>query len=162
MRPALAATPLDSMQYQPQMSPPGLSTGGIILRMALSLVIVIGLILVLVVLLRFLQRNTLLSRQGAWAKVIDRIGIGPNKMLALVEIFGKVYVLGVTDHGISTLLNEQEIDLSHVHEVVADVERKKAIPGNLGNSFLQLLDSKLHDLRKNYPWPGKEDHRDES
>ncbi len=150
--PLVGAATLDNLQYpQPvPMAPP--SVAGMLLRLFLSLAIVLGLILVLV---KLLQKNNLLARQGSWAKVVDRVVIGPNKTLILAEIFGKVYVLSVTDHNISTLLNEQEIDLSQFSQVVADVERKRALPAYLGNNFLQVLESKLGDLKKSYRASGR-------
>ncbi len=104
---------------------------------------VIGLILVLV---KLLQRSTLLSGKSAWAKVVDQVVIGPNKMLVLVEIFGKIYVLGVTDHNISTLLGENDIDLSQLRQAVADAERKRAIPSYFRKTFRQIWESKRQEL----------------
>lgn len=148
-----AATPQDNLQYQQPVPLPAPNIGSILVQLVLSLIIVIGLVLVLV---KLLQKNTLLSRQSAWAKVVDRVVIGPNKQLVLAEIFGKVYVLGVTDHNISTLLGETDIDLSQLRQVVADVERKRAMPAYFSKSFLQILESKLQDLKRSYPGAGKD------
>jgi len=144
------AAPQDNLQLGASLPSP--SIGGILLRLVLSLVIVIGLMLVLV---KLLQKNNLLSRQSAWAKIVDQVAIGPNRMLVLAEIFGKVYVLGVTDHNITTLLGENEIDLSEFRQVVADAERKRGIPSYFNKPFLQILESKLQDLKRSYPGAGK-------
>ena len=76
--------------------------------------------------------------------------------LVLAEIFGKIYVLGVTDHNISTLLGENEIDLSQLKQVVADVERKRALPAYFNKPFLQILESKIQDLKRSYSGGGKD------
>lgn len=150
--PAEAATAQDNLQLGASLPSPDI--GGFLLRLVFSLIIVIGLVLVLV---KLLQKNSLLSRQSAWAKVIDQVAIGPNRMLVLAEIFGKVYVLGVTDHNITTLLGEKEIDLSEFKQVVADAERKRGIPSYFNKPFLQILESKLQDLKRNYSGAGKGD-----
>jgi len=147
---AAVQLPGDLPPYQTTvpMAPSSINMGGIILQLVISLVIVIGLALILI---KLLQKNTLFSRQGTWARVVDQASLGSNKMLVLAEIFGKVYVLGVTDHGITTLLGENDIDLSLVQQVFAEAEnRKKLIPSYLGNSFHNILDSRIEDLRRRY------------
>jgi len=146
-----AGQPLGDLQpYQAPtpVAPPGMNMGSEILQLVLSLVVVIGLALVLI---KFLQRNTMLSRQSAWARIVDQVSVGPNKMLVLAEIFGKVYVLGVTEHSITTLLGENDIDLSQVKQAFAEAEnRKRIVPSYLGNPFRGILDSRIEDLKRRY------------
>jgi flagellar biosynthetic protein FliO len=140
--------PLGDLQYQEPASLTPPSMGGLLLRMVISLAVVIGLAIILA---KLLQKNTLLSRQSTWARVVDQVNVGPNKRLALTEIFGKVYVLGVTDHGITTLLGEDDIDLSLVKQAFAEAEsRKRIVPSYLHNPFVQTLESKIGELRKYY------------
>ncbi|MGD0622036.1 MAG: flagellar biosynthetic protein FliO [Thermacetogeniaceae bacterium] len=146
-----AGQPLGDLQpYQAPtpVAPPGMNMGSEILQLVLSLVVVIGLALVLI---KFLQKNTMLSRQSAWARIVDQVSVGPNKMLVLAEIFGKVYVLGVTEHSITTLLGENDIDLSQVKQAFAEAEnRKRIVPSYLGNPFRGILDSRIEDLKRRY------------
>ena len=137
-----AGQPLGDLQYKEPTTTPvtPINTGAVLLQLVISLAVVIGLALILI---KFLQRNTLLSRQSAWARIVDQVNVGPNKMLVLAEIFGKVYVLGVTDHGITALLGEDDIDLSQVRQVFAEVDSRKG-------RFLQTLDSKLGELKKRF------------
>jgi hypothetical protein len=72
-------------------------------------------------------------------------------MLVMAEIFGKVYVLGVTEHSITTLLGENDIDLSQVKQAFAEAEnRKRLVPPYLGNPFRGILDSWIEGLKKRY------------
>ncbi len=139
---AWAAGGVGDLPYKEPMTAPvaPINMGAMLLQLVISLAVVIGLALILI---KFLQRNTLLSRQSAWARIVDQVNMGPNKMLVLAEIFGKVYVLGVTDHGITTLLGENDIDLSQVRQVFAEVDSRKG-------RFLQTLDSKLGEFKKRY------------
>jgi flagellar biogenesis protein FliO len=143
-----AGQPLGDLQYNAptQMAP--INIGVVLLQLVISLVVVIGLALILV---KFLQKNNLLARQSAWARVVDQVSVGPNKMLVLAEIFGKVYVLGVTEHSITTLLGENDIDLSQVKQAFAEAEnRKKLVPPYISNTFRGILDSRIEDLKKRY------------
>jgi flagellar biogenesis protein FliO len=145
-----AGQPLGALQpYQvPAPVLPSINIGGLILQLVFSLAIVIGLALILI---KFLQKNSLLSRQSTWARVVDQVSVGPNRMLVLTEIFGKVYVLGVTEHSIATLLGENEIDLSLVKQAFAEAEnRKKIVPSYLGNPFRGILESRIEDLKRRY------------
>lgn len=135
-----AGQPPEAFQYQAPAPVTTINTGAVLLQLVISLAVVIGLALILI---KFLQRNTSLSRQNAWARIVDQVSLGPNKMLVLAEIFGKVYVLGVTDHSITALLGENDIDLSQVRQVFADVDSRKG-------KFLQTLDSKIGELKRRY------------
>lgn len=83
-------------------SPP--SMGSTLLRLILSLIIVIVLIFLLI---KFFQRQMPFTRSGRWMRILDQVVIGQNRALILAEIAGKIYVLGITEHNITKLL---EID----------------------------------------------------
>lgn len=83
-------------------SPP--SMGSTLLRLILSFLIVIVLIFLLI---KFLQRQMPFTRSGRWMRILDQVVIGQNRALILAEIAGKIYVLGITEHNITKLL---EID----------------------------------------------------
>ena len=143
----------DSLKGQePVAAPP--SMGGMLFRMVISLLIVIALALVLV---KFLQKNTQLTRKSSWAKVVDQCIIGQNQRLVLVEIFGKVYVLGVTEHNIATILEEKDIDLSQVKELHEIENNRINMTSLFGGNFSQVLDDKIGSLKKYYSKSGKDE-----
>ncbi len=88
------------------LAPP--SMGSLLLRAVLSLALLGGLAFLTV---RFLQRRAFVARPGAWIRVLDQVAVGPNKGLVLVEIAGKVYVLGVSEHNITRLLEIRDPEL---------------------------------------------------
>ena len=57
--------------------------------------------------------NPSTATSGNWVQVLDQIALGTNKGLMLVEIEGKGYVLGVSDHSInviSTIEDQERLD----------------------------------------------------
>jgi flagellar biosynthetic protein FliO len=80
------------------------SMGSTLLRLILSLLIVVVLAFLLI---KFFQRQMPFTRSGRWMRVLDQMVIGQNRALLLTEIAGKIYVLGITDHNITKIL---EID----------------------------------------------------
>lgn len=99
------AVPLGNLEYQePEaVAPP--SMGSLLLRLIISLTVVLGLAFVVI---KYLQKRAAIAQTGRWIRVIDQVGVGPNKALLLAEIAGRLYVLGVTDHNISKLLEIKE------------------------------------------------------
>ena len=76
-----------------------------------------GLATVLLLVLLFLlkrQRNALGRHSGgdAWLRIRGRRALGPKKAVYCVEAFGRVLVLGVTEHQISVLLDLDRAELS--------------------------------------------------
>lgn len=101
--PAQAAA-LPNLDYQDPapLNPPNI--GVLLLRLVISLIVVIGLALVVI---KFLQRRPFFTRPARWIRILDQVTVGPNRGLLLAEIAGKIYVLALTDHSITKLL---EID----------------------------------------------------
>ncbi|NLP43742.1 MAG: flagellar biosynthetic protein FliO [Peptococcaceae bacterium] len=90
-------------------------------------VLVFLLILVVVLwLIRRLNRYTLHNMQTSWARVLDRQPLGTQQSLYLVEIAGKIKVLGVTDHQINVLteISEPEIVAEILEEIATRPEEK--------------------------------------
>ncbi len=99
------AAPLANLEYQEPQADPQLNVGALLFRLVVSLVVVLGLA---VIVIKFLQKRAFVTQTGRWIRIIDQVGIGPNKALLLSEIAGRIYVLGVTDHGISKLLEIED------------------------------------------------------
>lgn len=143
---AWAVRSVSRLNYQDPVPAAPPSLGGMLLRLVISLVIVI---LLAALLIRFLQRYSLPVRQSNWARVMDQVPLGQNRSLVLAEIFGRVYVLAVTDHGVSTLLKEEDLDLSLLKRVIDESElRSVSSPLFKGKTFLQTLESKIGGFRK--------------
>lgn len=119
------------------------SMGSMLFRMLISLVIVIVLA---VILIKFLQKNTQLTKQSSWAKVLDQMIIDPKKRLVLVEMFGNVYVLGVTENNITIILEEKDIDLSQVKELQELNDRMNTTPLS-GSKFIQIFEDKIRQMK---------------
>ncbi|HEX6970805.1 MAG TPA: flagellar biosynthetic protein FliO [Limnochordia bacterium] len=94
----------------------GILAGGSGLAWALlrTFVVLILLLPAIYWVTRWYARRALGSREAAWMRVIETIALGPQRHVCLIEVAGKVLVLGVTPQAI-TLLTEvdDEALLSH-------------------------------------------------
>lgn len=117
--PSWAALPNLNYQEPGSFDPPQM--GALLLRVVISLVVVLGLA---VLVTKFLQRRTFISRPGHWIRVLDQVMVGPNKGLLLAEIAGKIYVLGITDHNITKLL-----EIEDPEQVAAILSEEGHLPG---------------------------------
>lgn len=136
------AAPLGDLDYQePEaVAPP--SMGSLLLRLFISLIVVLGLAFFV---LKYLQKRTAISQTGRWIRVIDQVGIGPNKALLLAEIAGRLYVLGVTDHNISKIL---EIKEASQVEAILEESLEPDISSLRGEILDRLRKRPFHKLLK--------------
>lgn len=82
------------------------SFGWALLRTAVVLALLIPAIYLTT---RLYARRALSARDAAWVRVIETVSIGPQQKLCIVEVAGKVLVLGVTPQHV-TFLTEIEDD----------------------------------------------------
>ncbi|HHY39620.1 MAG TPA: flagellar biosynthetic protein FliO [Syntrophaceticus sp.] len=128
-------------------SPP--SIGSTLLRLILSLLIVIVLIFLLI---KFLQRQMPFTRSGRWMRILDQVVIGQNRALILAEIAGKIYVLGITEHNITKLLEIDDpskvalFSAEEMEEVYSDSLWKRTLEQFCGGNRLWRL--KNRDYKK--------------
>lgn len=88
------------LQYQDTAKAETPSVFWIIVQMILAL----GLIIVLAWgAIQFLGSRINSRLQGQWIRVLDEVILGQNRGIVAVEIGGRVFLLGVTDHQISML-----------------------------------------------------------
>ena len=99
------------------------SVAGMILEMILALVIIVALAWAI---LGFLGRRMTGRMQGRWIRVLDEVVLGPNRGIMAVELGGKVFLMGVTDHQISLLMEIEDPGL--VHEMLAIREEHYGYP----------------------------------
>lgn len=131
----------NGLPYQESATLP--SMGIMLFKMLISLVIVIVLA---VILIKILQKNTQLTKQSSWAKVLDQLIIDPKKRLVLVEMLGKVYVLGFTENNITVILQEKDIDLSQVKEL-QELNSRMQMSSLSGSKFLQIFEDKIRQMK---------------
>jgi flagellar protein FliO/FliZ len=77
-----------------------------VLKMLLGLAVVVGLILGLARLARWLGQGSMLSGQAV--QLVSVLPLGAKEKLALVDVGGKQVLIGVTAHSISALLELPE------------------------------------------------------
>lgn len=90
-----------------------------------------------------LRNNTAGRVQGTWVHVVDEVALGPNRGIALCEVGGKIYAVGVTDHQVNLLF---EVDHPQLLDEISREPVVRSIPNQspLASLFNQLL-SKSRD-----------------
>lgn len=94
-----------NLNYDDPQMQEGPSMAGLLLRLVLSLVFIIGLAWITI---QVFGRQVARKFQGQWLQVLDEVILGQNRGIILCEIGGKVYALGVTDHQISALFEVED------------------------------------------------------
>ena len=76
------------------------------------IVVLIAIIALIVLLIRFLSRNSRIFTSGRGIRLLGGIPLGQNKSLQIVEIAGRIYVLGVGDNVqlIDVIADEKEAE----------------------------------------------------
>lgn len=120
------------------------SIGAMFLRLVISLLFVIVLAFLAI---KLFQRQRPFTRSGRWMRILDQVVIGQNRAILLAEIAGKIYVLGVTDHNITKLLEID--DASKVALFSAeDLEAKEYSTSLWRKTFEQFLPGKGNNTRR--------------
>lgn len=121
------------------------SMGATLLRLVLSILIVIVFAFLAI---KFFQRQMPFTRSGRWMRILDQVVIGQNRALLLAEIAGKIYVLGITDHNITKLLEID--DASKVALFSAeDLEAKDYSNSFWKRTFEQFFTGRGNDFSRN-------------
>ncbi len=81
------------------------SITGLLLRLAASLLLIVGLAWVII---RVFGRQAARKLQGEWLQVLDEVALGQNRGIVICEIGGRAYAIGVTDHQITTLFEIED------------------------------------------------------
>ncbi len=121
------------------------SFAGAMLRMVMALALVLALMLALYWLMRRLSPRQLTSYGAGGLKVWGRLGLGPKKSLALVEVGRKMLVLGLGTHEVVLL---REIDDA---EEIAEIKNSSGVgfmrrgKGNKGAGFINIFKRKQED-----------------
>ncbi|MDH7576750.1 MAG: flagellar biosynthetic protein FliO [Bacillota bacterium] len=117
------ATALPNLDYQDPgpLAPPQMGT--LLLRLIISLLVVIGLALIVI---KFIQRRPFIPRPSHWIRILDQVAIGPNRGLLLAEIAGRIYVLALTEHSITKLLEIE--DPSYITSLLEEEDALAGLP----------------------------------
>jgi flagellar biosynthetic protein FliO len=91
-------------EYQePQVQePPGV--GGLLFKILVSVLVIVILSYGLI---RFFGKGFKLQG-GTWINILDHVSLGPNRGIYLVDIGGKVLVLGITDHNMVKIMEIED------------------------------------------------------
>lgn len=86
-----------------------------------------------------LRNNTAGRVQGTWVHIVDEVALGPNRGIALCEVGGKIYAVGVTDHQVNLLFEVDHPQL--LDEISREPVLTRSIPNQspLANVLNQLL-----------------------
>jgi len=72
--------------------------------MVVQTILALGFVLLLAWgVFRLFGRNMRTRLQGRYMRVLDEISLGPNRGIVVVEVGGKAFIIGITDHQISML-----------------------------------------------------------
>lgn len=120
---------------------PAQSSGWSLVAYVCSLAIVFGVVVALAYFVsRFMGMKFGAARQGKVSQILDTVSLGPNRGLYVVDIAGKILLLGVTDHQIACL---QEI----TDEMEIAKLRSLAGQGPVG-AFSQVFEKQMLSLEE--------------
>ena len=150
---------IENQPYDPNVTvpvtPETFSWSGLIGTIVVFLIILI----IALWLIKRLNRYSVRNMESPWARVLDRQVLYGSQVLYLVEIAGKIQVLGVTDHHISKVeeINDPEIAAEILEEIAQRPEEKldKVMSGIFNkfrrkrkSSFSSELERLLEEARR--------------
>lgn len=139
--PAYAAGSSEYLKYseqQPAASTSMLSTIAYVFSLIITFGFVIGLAYFAS---KFLGQKMSNLNHSSDNKILTTLSLGPNKSVCVVEIAGRVFILGVTDHNINLL---QELS---VEEEIAKIKAQSNLVPEAAN-YEQLFQNQFTALRQ--------------
>lgn len=120
---------------------------------------VMALCLILVLawgMIRIFGGNMRGRMQGRYIRVLDEIVLGPNRGMAVVEVGGKAFIVGITEHQISVL---GELDDSRVIEemILTSLENPYASPPSPVTAWRYVKDKLVLGFHRKEQGPKFED-----
>jgi len=98
-------------------------------------------------LIKRLNRYTVRNMDSPWARVLDRQVLYGNQVLYLVEIAGKIQILGVTDHHISKVEEIDDPDIAS--EILEEIAHR---PEEKLDKFMSGIFNKLRSKKRRDPF----------
>lgn len=128
---------------------PGLDLGPFILKGAVSLILVIGLIMIFYF---FISRRGLIRKSSSFS-ILDSCVVAPGKSLYLIEACGHFIVLGSSEQNLNLLLEitkQEEIDRLRMQFQNSSGDFDKILSRNISSQDLTLTEVKkqIEHLRK--------------
>ncbi|MBD5112527.1 MAG: flagellar biosynthetic protein FliO [Ruminococcaceae bacterium] len=105
-------------------------------QMIMALIGVLALVFVIFWLMKKLNRRISMSDSHNM-RILERINLGPDKMLLLVSVCGKCMVLGVTSNHTEKILDLEQTE----EELVARPEQPNGGNPSFGESFKIILEN---------------------
>lgn len=151
---------IENQPYNPSVTPveavQPFSWTGLIGTILLFLIILI----VSLWLIKRLNRYSIRHMQAPWVRVLDKQVLGGQQALFLVEIAGRIQVLGATDHHITKIeeINDPEVAAEILEEIASRPEEKmdsfltgivkRFTKKKQNENFSAELERYLHEIRR--------------
>ncbi len=125
-----------------------------------TIVLFLAILVVSLWLIKRLNRYTIRNMQAPWVRVLDRQVLGGQQALYLIEIAGKIQVLGTTDHHITKIeeINDPDVVAEILEEIAGRPEEKidSILTGiskrfkkkKQSDTFSAELERYLHEIRR--------------
>ncbi|MDE7400084.1 MAG: flagellar biosynthetic protein FliO [Oscillospiraceae bacterium] len=105
-------------------------------QMIMALIGVLALVFVIFWLMKKLNRRISMSDSHNM-RILERINLGPDKMLLLVSVCGKCMVLGITSNHTEKILELEQTE----EELIARPEQSNGGNPSFGESFKIILEN---------------------
>lgn len=122
---------------------------------------------------RYLGQNARARSQGVYVHIVDEVILGQNRGIALCEVGGKLYALGITEHHINLLfetdnaklleeisqepLSDRQAQPGPLAKILGQTLPPGSRPGSSNNQFSQLMAEqarRLQDMISNHAEKG--------
>jgi flagellar biosynthetic protein FliO len=124
----------DPMDFINKGTSSGPNFAGLLIKLVLSLVLIVGLIYVSMYFLKRLSFTTKKRLGGSDIEVLQRTYIAPKKGIYIVRVQSKILVLGITDNNINLLT-----ELPELTDEKGNPQNPFSNPGNKNKSFSELM-----------------------
>lgn len=149
---ALAVNDIQDVQNELDRQPEDTAEGNNLWWEFFKLIIILGLLIFAAwSVIKLLSQNLNTRAQGTWLHVVDEVVMGQNRGIALCEVGGRLYAVGVTDHSITLLF---EVNHPELLEQISQAEAERAENRTRQPDLNKFLGS-LFKLPQKSIFPGK-------
>lgn len=117
---------MDQLPYNPDLTAPAATEPLSYTGLVGTIIIFLIILMVSLWMIKKLNRFSVRSMQSPWVRVLDRQILNGQQALYLVEIAGKIQILGGTDHHITKVaeINDPDIAAEILEEIANRPEEK--------------------------------------
>lgn len=140
------AVPMQSEQQKVDLKyeEPSQTESPSVIWMIVQMLVALGLIVLLAWgAIQILGRKMNHRMQGRWIRVLDEVVLGQNRGIVVLEVGGRAFLVGITDHQISMLFEIEDQQL--VQDMMASGYEENRLIGPGWDSFIQRF-IKRHSL----------------